>query len=313
LARPRLRLLVPVAAALTLLAVAAPVEASVLGPRAAHSPNADAIRTTYWVLLVIAVLLVVAVNVALFTAVARFRDQRGREPSRFTAGRGVFARAAAPLVLIVAGIFVFGVVKTSDVRDVQISSTLSSQASTALTAQVGIANLPPSAALQSQDTSGEQPVTSAGGPSTAPLEINAVGQLWLWRFEYPNVATPGPPFDAFSYNELVVPVGTTVVLDVTSTDVIHRWFVPALGGQVDAVPGQVSQTWFRADQIGTYPGQSTSFSGSAYSAMRIWVKVVSPEAYTRFLDRKRAQIKASQGLIQNLIEHQATVGGVKLP
>jgi len=47
--------------------------------------------------------------------------------------------------------------------------------------------------------------------------------------------------------------------------------------------------------------------------MRIWVKVVSPEDYTRFLDRKRAQIKASQGLIQNLIEHQATVGGVKLP
>jgi len=293
--------------------VAGPAEASVVGPRAAHSPNADSIRTAYWVMLVVAVLLVVAANVALFTAVARFRDRRGRQPSRFTAGRGVFIRAAAPLALVVAAIFVFGIVKTSDVRDVQISGTTSSQASTALTAQVGVSGLPPSAALPSQAAGGEKPVTSEGGPSTAPLEINAVGQQWLWRFEYPNAATPGPPFDAFSYNELVVPVGTTVVLDVTSTDVTHRWFVPALGGQVDAVPGQVSQTWFRADHTGTYPGQSTSFSGSGYSAMRTWVKVVSPEAYKHFLDRKRAQIAASQTLIQNLIKHQATVGGVRLP
>ncbi len=57
----------------------------------------------------------------------------------------------------------------------------------------------------------------------------------------------------------------------------HRWFIPTLGGQVDAIPGQDVGTWFRADEVGTYHGQSTSFSGSSYAAMRAWVHVVTPQ------------------------------------
>ena len=57
--------------------------------------------------------------------------------------------------------------------------------------------------------------------------INAIGQQWLWRFEYPG-GEPG--HRTFSYDELVVPVDTAVVLNITSTDVIHSWCVPALGG-----------------------------------------------------------------------------------
>ena len=68
---------------------------------------------------------------------------------------------------------------------------------------------------------------------------------------------------------------------------MHRWFIPALGGQVDAVPGKTAETWFRADREGVYQGQSTFFSGSAYSVMRAWVRVVSPDAY-RAVRRSRS-------------------------
>jgi cytochrome c oxidase subunit II len=145
-------------------------------------------------------------------------------------------------------------------------------------------------------------VAQVGGlevpPGAKPLAINAIGQQWMWRFEYPG----GRPGDRiFSYGELVVPVDTAVLLRVTSTDVSHRWFIPALGGQVDAIPGKVSETWFRADREGVFQGQSTFFSGSSYAAMRGWVRVVSPDAYQQFLRAKRSELDAAQTYVQDRV------------
>ena len=78
--------------------VAAPAAgASIISPRAAHSPNADDIRTTYWVMLILAALIGLAINALLIVAVVRFRARRGPAPARVEAGRGVFARIAIPL------------------------------------------------------------------------------------------------------------------------------------------------------------------------------------------------------------------------
>jgi cytochrome c oxidase subunit II len=131
-----------------------------------------------------------------------------------------------------------------------------------------------------------------------------IGQRWLWRFEYPG----GRPGDRiFSYGELTVPVDTPVLLHVSSTDVTHRWFIPALGGQIDAIPGQDATTWFRADRIGTYRGQSASFSGSGFSAMRGWVHVVTPQEYQQFIARKRAGLaRAQRDVVKALGESSAT-------
>ena len=121
---------------------------------------------------------------------------------------------------------------------------------------------------------GRTPVTGPAGLQAAhsePLTIKATGQQWLWRYDYPN--------GAFSYYKLVVPVDTTVVLDLVSTDVVHTWDVPDLAGKRDAVPGKHSEVVFRADQEGAYFGQAATFSGQAYGAMRTEVDVVSPEAY----------------------------------
>jgi cytochrome c oxidase subunit 2 len=282
------RLAIPSALlALTLAVLAAPAEATVLGPRPGHSPNADDIRTAYWVAIVVAVVAIVAVHVFLGAALLRYRARRGRTPRRVVAGPGAFLRPALPLTVVAVGLFVFGIVISSEARDVEPTTGRGLSASGGLVAQAGSLSLPADA---------------------RPLEINVVGQRWLWRFEYPQPIDQ-PPFSAFSYNRLVVPVDTTVILHVTSTDVGHRWFVPALGGQVDAIPGRVTDTWFRADREGTYRGQSTYYSGTSYAVMRAWVTVVSPEQYRRFLRLKRLQIAASQRIVQGAVRRGAGGGG----
>lgn len=271
---------------LALMLFAAPAQATILGPRAAHSPNADDIRTAYWVAIIVAALLIVVVHAFLIVALVRFRRRRGRAPRRFAARPGAFLRPTVPLVAVAVGLFVFGIVIASDARDVRPTTTRGLNASGDLLAQTGALSIPAGA---------------------KPLEINVVGQRWLWRFDYPQQQDQ-PPYSTFSYNELVVPVHTTVILHVTSTDVDHRWFIPALGGQVEAVPGHVTDTWFRADREGTYPGQSTAYSGTSYAAMRAWVKVVSPDRYRAFVKQKRRQIAAAQRIVQRQVQRNAIPG-----
>jgi cytochrome c oxidase subunit II len=254
--------------------LAAPAGASVFGPRPAHSPNAHEIRIAYWVAIIVGAIMIIAVHAFLITAVVRFRARRGRAPRRLVAGARAFVRPAAPLVAVAVALFVFGIVMTTKARDVQATGPEGLGADADLVAQVGGLSIP-----------ADSPV----------LNINVIGQRWLWRFEYPG----GRPGDrVFSYGELTVPVDTTVLLHLTSSDVTHRWFIPSLGGQADAIPGRDVSTWFRADQVGTYHGQSTSFSGTSYATMRAWVHVVSAQAYQQFIENKRDQLAAAQADVQ---------------
>lgn len=228
------------------------------------SPNADDIAAIYVVMLVVASLLVVAINAALVVAIVRFRARRGSSPARFTSGRGLQVRVAAGLGALAAALFVLGVVFTERARDVEASGPRGLQAD--------------------------------------PLEIDAIGQQWLWRFEYPG----GREGDrTFSYEELVVPVDTAVVLDVTSVDVLHRWWVPDLGGKVDAVPGQHQRTWFKAAEEGVHEGQSAAYSGPGYPTMRATVRVVSVAEYEAWLERQAADLAGAQAAVQREVEAAA--------
>ncbi|HWP32464.1 MAG TPA: cytochrome c oxidase subunit II [Solirubrobacterales bacterium] len=143
----------------------------------------------------------------------------------------------------------------------------------------------------------EVPATGADGLQVAhsePLKIQTTGQQWLWRYDYPN--------GSFSYYKLVVPVDTTVELELDSTDVIHTWDVPELAAKHDAVPGKTSAVVFRAEREGVYRGQSATFSGQAYGAMRTEVEVVSPEEYESFVETRKADIQAAQDRVVGLIE-----------
>ncbi len=262
-----------------LLALAGPAQAS-LGPAEPHSPNASDLSTAWYVMLAVIVVLAVAINAALIGAIARFRGIRGRTPARLEARRGLLARVGGAIGVLVTAILIFALVITFSSRSIEPSGPEGLAASSSRTAQVGVTD-PPSG-------------------SDAALEIDVVGQQWLWRFQYPALeqgaaaATDTSFSTLFSYGELTVPVDTAVILNITSTDVLHNWWVPALGGQVQAVPGQTSQTWFKADEIGRFTGRSTSFSGSAYPAMRSWVNVVSASDYEAHVADLAAEIEEAQ-------------------
>jgi cytochrome c oxidase subunit 2 len=264
------------ASSLTALGLAlAPAVASAepLAPESPQSPNADDITVVYWIMLVIATLIALAINAALIAAVVRFRAARGRTATRLRAGRRVQARVGAGLAAVAAVILVLGIVFTVQARDVAPGGPEGLQASSSRTAQLGV---------------------EAPSGDVEPLEVLVSGQQWLWRFEYPD--------GTFSYYQLVVPVDTPVLLRLESTDVVHRWWIPALGGKFDAVPGRANETWFMADEEGTYEGQSAAFSGASYPTMRARVAVVSATEYEAWLDRQAADIQAAQEFVQQQVQ-----------
>jgi len=226
-----------------------------------HSPGTDQIDTLLWIGFVAATILIVAINAALIFALRRYRSERGSEPQPATGARRTQLRAGVVLTAFAAAILVLGLVYTDKAR--------------------------------------ETPATGGAGLASArsqPLRIEATGQQWLWRYDYPN--------EAFSYYKLVVPVDTTVELDLVSTDVIHTWDVPALAGKRDAVPGKVNHVVFRADEEGVFDGQAATLSGQAYAAMRTEVEVVSPDEYESFVKRQRSDIQAAQDRVVSLIERE---------
>jgi cytochrome c oxidase subunit 2 len=261
-----------VLSALALFVLPSAAHAAPFSPEPGHSPNADDTTTIYWIMFAVAAVVVVAVNVALVGAVVRFRARRGREPARVRAGRRVQPRVGALLGVVAVVIFVVGIVTTTQVRDVAPSGPEGLEASSARTAQLDL-SLPEG--------------------DSEPLRILASGQQWVWRFEYPD--------GTFSFYELVVPVDTTVVLQLESTDVVHRWWIPELGGKFDAVPGRTNQTWFRADEEGTYDGQSAAYSGAGYSTMRARVRVVSVPEYQAWLDQRGEDLQEAQAAVQKRV------------
>ncbi|HEY6607407.1 MAG TPA: cytochrome c oxidase subunit II [Gaiellaceae bacterium] len=109
--------------------------------------------------------------------------------------------------------------------------------------------------------------TAEGGP----LEIKVNAHQFYWQFTYPN--------GAISIDEMHAPVGRTVRVVIRSGDVVHSWWIPALGGKFDAIPGRTTDTWFRAERRGIYRGQCGEFCGVLHAQMAAHVEVESPRAY----------------------------------
>jgi len=112
------------------------------------------------------------------------------------------------------------------------------------------------------------------GPPPAQV-IRVTGIQWAWQFKYPNGKT--------SNTKLYIPVGQVVQLQVTSRDVLHSFWVPRLGGQVYAIPGQMNHGWIQADQTGNYFGQCNELCGLYHYAMDLQVVAVSNADYNGFL------------------------------
>lgn len=139
----------------------------------------------------------------------------------------------------------------------------------------------------------------------ADITIKATGNQWYWNYEY---VEDGVSFDSFmlektklvenGYKEsdyllatdtaVVIPIGKTIVMQVTGSDVIHAWAMPAFGVMQSGVPGRLGQLWFKAEREGIYFGQCTNICGKDHAYMPITVKVVSQEVYDKWLEGAKA-------------------------
>ncbi|MEA3192009.1 MAG: cytochrome c oxidase subunit [Betaproteobacteria bacterium] len=153
--------------------------------------------------------------------------------------------------------------------------------------------------------------------SAADITIKATGIQWKWDYEYIKgegegihfVSTLSTPRDQIEGRapkgehyllevekdtEMVVPIGKKVRILTTAADVVHAWWIPALGAKQDAIPGFIRDTWFRADKIGTYRGQCVELCGKEHGFMPIVVNVVSQEDYSKWAgEKKKAMLAAA--------------------
>ena len=143
--------------------------------------------------------------------------------------------------------------------------------------------------------------------SEADMTLKVTGHQWKWRYEYledgvdffSSLASESREAiytDAFSRehyllevdNEVVLPVGRKVRILLTSDDVIHAWWVPALGMKKDAVPGFINELWTRIDKPGVYRGQCAELCGKDHGYMPIVVRAIPDEEYAVWVDERRA-------------------------
>jgi cytochrome c oxidase subunit 2 len=143
----------------------------------------------------------------------------------------------------------------------------------------------------------------------ADLTVKAIGHAWYWEYEYPADQNGGFKFDSNLVeeadlkagqprlltvdNEVVVPVNKTVRIQTTAADVIHSFAVPSFGIKIDAIPGRLNETWFRAEREGVYHGQCSELCGQRHAFMPITVRVVSDTAYSAWLNEAKTKYAAS--------------------
>jgi len=123
--------------------------------------------------------------------------------------------------------------------------------------------------------------TSYIGLRTVPedaIEIEVAGQMFSWLFVYEN--------DKETENELVVPLGEAIKLNVTSLDVVHSLYIPAFRIKIDAVKGMETYAWFSADKIGEYDIQCTEYCGTGHSEMLAKLRIVPKDEYLEWLEEE---------------------------
>ena len=235
------------------------------------SPNAEDIFTLYVLIFAMALVVFIGVQGSLIWFLFKFKARRGRVAAQIHGNTrleiGWTVGAAVVLVFITVVTFI---------------------------KLPGIKN-PPASDI---DASGNRVAANAffastdqkAPPKGATLNINVDGQQYVWRYQYPSQGGKS----VFAYEEMVVPVGMTVTLDITADDVAHSWWIPELGGKMDAIPGYTNKTWFKADEAGTFNGQCAELCGRNHANMTARVKAVPFDEYQAWIDRQAEDIKAAR-------------------
>jgi len=150
---------------------------------------------------------------------------------------------------------------------------------------------------------------------TPDLTIKATGKQWFWTYNYPDNGNfefaslmvaekdlkPGQPRLLTVDNEMVVPVNKVVHVLVTGADVIHSFTVPSFGSRIDAVPGRLNDTWFKATVTGMFYGQCSELCGKDHSFMPIAVRVVNDADFTAWLATAKQKFASDNQAPPNMV------------
>ena len=148
----------------------------------------------------------------------------------------------------------------------------------------------------------------------AEFTLKATGHQWYWSYEYPDhdvsgiVANmvaeddlqPGQVRNLSTDYPIVIPVDTTIRLQVTADTVIHNWAMPSFGTKLDAIPGRLNETWIHAREVGVYYGQCSELCGVNHAFMPIEVRVLPQEQYETWLERVAESTNAGNEYLQSV-------------
>jgi cytochrome c oxidase subunit II len=273
------------AAALAILIAAPSAFADAFTPESGGSQNADDIDTLYKITLYIGIVIFLLVWGTLIWSLVKYRARRGGVAQQIRGNTpleiGWTVGAASILVILTVVTFLY----LDDIENPPASGPNGLSAAAAQFATIDQPDPPKS-----------------GGPF---LNIRVNGQQYIWRYDYPGDQ------QLFSYNEMVVPTDTTVVLEIEASDVIHSWWIPKFGPKADAVPGHVNETWFKvpAGREGIYRGQCAELCGPNHADMRATVRAVTPDEFKQWARDKRDQIQqAGEALAQERKQREGTEG-----
>jgi cytochrome c oxidase subunit 2 len=274
----RRRLAVAIALAITAsLILAQAALANFITPKAGGSANANSISTLYKLVLYLAAVVFLIVEGALVYSVYKFRAKKGAVAAQIHGNTKLEIgwTVAAALILVFLTVFTF--IKLPGIVD------------------------PPNS-----DASGRLLSASVNEPSPPngkKLTICVQGRQFIWRYTY-GADCKQNPFQSklpYSYQEMVVPSNTTVVLSIQSTDVIHSWWIPSLGGKVGAVPGYTTYTWFKVPSPKhLYHGQCAQLCGREHYSMTALVKVVTPEEYQAWVQQQQQLLQTANSQVTQL-------------
>lgn len=121
------------------------------------------------------------------------------------------------------------------------------------------------------------------------LKVVAIGHQWWWEFQYPDLGVT-------TANELYIPVGKPIDVEIRSADVLHSFWVPRLAGKMDAIPGQNNRMWFQADKAGTYQGHCTEYCGDSHANMRFLVEARDDAEFEQWLRNEKKDAVAPESV-----------------
>jgi cytochrome c oxidase subunit II len=247
-------------------------------PESDGSPNAEGIRTLYILIALIGLVIFIGVEGLLIYSMVKYRARKGRVAAQIHGNTqleiGWTVGAAAILIFLTVFTFV-----------------LLDQIKNPAASQIDENGQPITAGTQYAST--DQPAPPGGNE----LKIRVVGQQYSWEFKYPDNGDK----QVYAWNDMYVPIGQTVVLDIESVDVAHSWWIPALGGKMDAIPGLLNKSWFQVpldrangDKPLIYEGQCAELCGRGHADMLARVIALPYDQWKAWYDRKADELQQAK-------------------